>query len=282
MVKQSIVIIFLMSFSIQAQEIQGKAEYFSKRISTKKAEKVKVDSKDKMDPETEIAFQEAMKKASEKQYTLSFNKSECLYEQQEQLEKPEAPASGGISISVSFTGEGKKYINVKEKKTIIEDEIFGKEFLIIEPIVKPDWKLVDETKKIGDYNCFKAQLLIPVTKKEIKEYEEFLKKEAIKPALFKMGEPKDKVITAWYTPEIPVSFGPNNYWGLPGLILEINEEKSIILCSKVVLSNKEKSKIKIPNTGDKVTQNEFDKIQKKKMDSMKDENGNVIFQSFEE
>ena len=271
-----------MSFSIQAQEIQGKAEYFSKRISTKKAEKVKVDSKDKMDPETEIAFQEAMKKASEKQYTLSFNKSECLYEQQEQLEKPEAPASGGISISVSFSGEGKKYINVKEKKTIVEDEIFGKEFLIIEPIVKPDWKLVDETKKIGDYNCFKAQLLIPVTKKEIKEYEEFLKKEAIKPALFKMGEPKDKVITAWYTPEIPVSFGPNNYWGLPGLILEINEEKSIILCSKVVLSNKEKSKIKIPNTGDKVTQNEFDKIQKKKMDSMKDENGNVIFQSFEE
>ena len=41
-----------------------------------------------MDPETEKAFQEAMKKASEKQYELTFNKSECLYEEIEQLEKP--------------------------------------------------------------------------------------------------------------------------------------------------------------------------------------------------
>ena len=283
MLKNSIAtLVLLCSISITAQEFQGKAEYFSKRISTKKAGKIQIDSKDKMDPETEKVFQEAMKKASEKQYTLSFSKSECLYEQQEQLEKPVAPSSGGMSISVSFSGEGKKYISIKDKNTIVEDEIFGKEFLIIEPLVKPDWKLVDETKKIGDYNCFKAELLIPVTDNEKKEYEEFLKKEAIKPALFKMDEPKDKIITAWYTPEIPVSFGPNNYWGLPGLILEINEEKSIVLCSKVVLSNKEKSKIKVPNTGDKVTQKKFDDIQKKKMDSMKDKDGNVIFQSFEE
>ena len=93
-----------------------------------------------------------------------------------------------------------------------------------------------------------------------------------------MEEPKDKTIVAWYTPEIPVSFGPNNYWGLPGLILEINEDEIIILCSKVTLSNKEKSKIKVPNTGEKVTQKKFDEIEKKKTDSMKDEDGVIIFQ----
>jgi len=76
-----------------------------------------------------------------------------------------------------------------------------------------------------------------------------------------------------------LSFGPNNYWGLPGLILEINEDKTIILCSKVTLNNKEKSKIKAPNTGEKVTQKKFDAIQKKKTDSMKDEDGNIIFQT---
>ncbi|MGL2962239.1 GLPGLI family protein [Flavobacterium sp. RSB2_4_14] len=280
MIKSVLLSLFLLTgFFVNAQEFQGKAEYFSKRIQSKKVEKIDVDGKDKMDAETEKAFQDAIKKASEKQYMLTFNKVECLYEEQEQLDKPEAPTAGGISFKVSFSGEGKKYLNVKEKNSITEDEIFGKEFLIVEPLEKLDWKLGNETKKIGDYTCFKAELLVPVTDKQRKDYEEFLKKEETKPSLFKMEEPKDKTIIAWYTPEIPVSFGPNNYWGLPGLILEINEEDKIILCSKVTLSNKEKAKIKVPNTGEKVSQKKFDEIQKKKMDSMKDEDGNIIFQT---
>ena len=93
-----------------------------------------------------------------------------------------------------------------------------------------------------------------------------------------MSEPKEEIITVWYTPEIPVSQGPDEYWGLPGLILEVSEEKLIILCSKVVLSNKEKTKIKAPNTGEKVSQKKFDEIQKKKTDSMKDEDGVIMFQ----
>jgi GLPGLI family protein len=276
MIKVVVGSFLLLGFFVKAQEFQGKAEYFSKRIQ--KMQVNKAPEEKGMSPEMEKAFQEAMKSATEKQYILLFTKAECLYEEQEKLEKPEASANGGFSVSVSFPGEGKKYINLKDKKSIAEDEIFGKEFLIVEPLEKPDWKLLNETKKIGDYNCFKAELLIQVTEKQIEEYKEFLKKEETKPSLFKMEEPKDKTIVAWYTPEIPVSFGPNNYWGLPGLILEINEDEIIILCSKVTLSNKEKSKIKVPNTGDKVTQKKFDEIQKKKMDSMKNDDGVIIFQ----
>ena len=276
MIKVVVGSFLLLGFFVNAQEFQGKAEYFSKRIQ--KMQVNKAPEEQGMSPEMEKAFQEAMKSATEKQYTLLFNKSECLYEEQEKLEKPEASANGGFSISVSFSGEGKKYLNLKDKICIEEADIFGKEFLIVEPLEKPDWKLLNETKKIGEYNCFKAELLIQVTEKQKEEYKEFLKKEETKPSLFKMEEPKDKVIIAWYTPEIPVSFGPNNYWGLPGLILEINEDEIIILCSKVSLSNKEKAKIKVPNTGDKVTQKKFDEIEKKKMDSMKNEDGVIIFQ----
>lgn len=261
-----------------AQEFQGTANYYSKRLPNKKVEKLSSDLKGDFDPALKKAVLEAMKRASEKRYLLSFNKIECLYEQPEELQKPEAQPSGGLFVKVAFSGEGKKYLNLKDKNSIEEGDIFGKDFLIVEPLEKPDWKLVNETKKIGDYNCFKAQLTVQVTEKQRKDYEEFLKKEEIKPALFKMEEPKDKTIIAWYTPEIPVSFGPNNYWGLPGLILEINEEEAIILCSKVTLSNKEKSKIKAPNTGDKVTQKKFDEIQKKKTDSMKNEDGVIIFE----
>jgi len=278
MIKVVVSSFLLLGFFVKAQEFHGKAEYFSKRIIKEKVEVNKAAGENDISPEMEKAFQEAMKKASEKQYLLSFNKSECLYEEQEKLEKPEASANGGFSVSVSFSGEGKKYLNLKDKKSIAEDEIFGKEFLIVEPLEKPDWKLLNETKKIGEYNCFKAELLIQVTEKQKEEYKEFLKKEETKPSLFKMEEPQDKTIVAWYTPEIPVSFGPNNYWGLPGLILEINEDETIILCSKVTLSNKEKSKIKVPNTGEKVTQKKFDEIQKKKTDSMKNEDGVIIFE----
>jgi GLPGLI family protein len=276
MIKVVVGSFLLLGFIVNAQDFQGKAEYFSKRIQ--KMQVNKAPEEKGMSPEMEKAFQEAMKSATEKQYTLLFTKAECLYEEQEQLQKPEASAAG-IRVSVVFSGEGKKYLNLKDKNSIEEADIFGKEFLIVEPLEKPDWKLLNETKKIGDYNCFKAELLIQVTEKQKEEYKEFLKKEETKPSLFKMEEPKDKVIIAWYTPEIPVSFGPNNYWGLPGLILEINEEDSIILCSKVTLSNREKSKIKVPNTGDKVTQKKFDEIQKKKTDSMKNEDGVIIFQN---
>jgi GLPGLI family protein len=261
-----------------AQEFQGKAFYFSKSIFNDKIKLEDTGVKKDIDPAMEKAFQDALKKASEKNYLLTFNKSECIFEEEQQLEKPKSGA-GEMSISVSISSsEGKKYLNAKDKTSSIEDEIFGKEFLIVEPIEKPDWQLVDESKKIGDYTCFKAKLLVPISEKQKKDYEEFLKKEEIKPSLFKMQEPKDKIITAWYTPEIPVSFGPNNYWGLPGLILEINEPELIILCSKVVLNTKGAT-IKVPNKGQKVSQKEFDAIQKKKYDSMKNEDGVIIFQT---
>ena len=274
--KKLLVLLFVTSLSY-SQEFQGRAYYFSKTIFSADLKEENSESK-KQDPAFEKALQEALKEASEKSYLLTFNKSECIYEQEQQLEKPKA-ASGEMQISVSISSsEGRKYINAKNKTSSIEDAILGKQFIIVENIEKPDWKLVDDTKKIGDYTCFKAKLTIPVSDKQKKEYEEFLKKEEIKPSLFKMEEPKDKTITAWYTPEIPVSFGPNNYWGLPGLILEINEPELIILCSKVVLNTKGAT-IKVPNKGQKVSQKEFDAIQKKKYDSMKNEDGVIIFKT---
>jgi GLPGLI family protein len=275
MKKITIVLFCLLAvLGTSAQEFQGKAEYFSKTILKKKAG----DSEIKSDEEDvyKLEVQEAMKKASEKKYLLKFNKQECLYEEMQELEKPEL-GDGGLSFSVSFSGTGKKYLNLKDKSKIVEDEIFGKEFLIVEPLEKLNWKLVNETKKIGNYSCYKAEVVVPVTEKQKQAYKDFLKKQEKKISLFVMDEPKDRVITAWYTPEIPVSVGPINYWGLPGLILEINEENVIILCSKVTLSNKETTKIKVPNAGKIVTQAEFDKTQKAKMDSLKDKDGNIIF-----
>ncbi len=262
--------------SVFAQNFQGKAEYISKVILKKKIESTEPKSGE--DAAFSVAFSEVMKRASEKTYLLTFNKQECLYEEIQKLDKPKAPGNGML-MSVTFSGDGKKYLDTKSKSKIVEDEIFGKEFLIVDALVKPDWKLVDETKKIGDYTCYKAEIVIPVTEKQKSAYKDFLKKQENKTSLFPMQEPKDKVVTAWYTPEIPVSLGPRNYWGLPGLILEVNEGNMIVLCSKVTLSNKEVTKIKIPNTGKKVTQAEFDALEKEKTDSMKGDGEAIIIHS---
>ena len=80
--------------------------------------------------------------------------------------------------------------------------------------------------------------------------------------------PSEITVTAWYAPEIPVSQGPENYYGLPGLILEVNDGKTVILCSKVVLNSKEKVTIKPSTKGKVVTEKEYNKIVADKMEEM--------------
>jgi len=103
MIKVVVGSFLLLGFFVKAQEFQGKAEYFSKRIIKEKVEVKKAEGENDLNPEMEKAFQDAMKKATEKKYLLIFNKGECLYEEQQALEKPETPSSGMV-ISVSFSG----------------------------------------------------------------------------------------------------------------------------------------------------------------------------------
>ena len=78
------------------------------------------------------------------------------------------------------------------------------------------------------------------------------------------------IVTAWYTMEIPVGHGPDDFWGLPGLILEVSYQNTRILCTKIVMNPKEKKEIKEPNKGKVVTQEEYDKIVREKMEEMRE------------
>jgi GLPGLI family protein len=59
--------------------------------------------------------------------------------------------------------------------------------------------------------------------------------------------PKETVITAWYTQKLWVSQGPDNY--KLGLILEVNDGRTVVLCSKVILNQKLKQISKAPTKG---------------------------------
>ena len=72
----------------------------------------------------------------------------------------------------------------------------------------------------------------------------------------------ERKVIAWYTPEIPYNFGPKDYNGLPGLILELQEDNLLISASKISIKLKEKKLIKTPTQGKKVTLREYDSIVK--------------------
>ena len=78
-------------------------------------------------------------------------------------------------------------------------------------------------------------------------------------------------VTAWYTPQIPVSSGPGAYFGLPGLILEINEGRTTMLCTEIVLNPSEVLEIKRPSKGKEVNRVDYNKIVKEKTAELKEQ-----------
>lgn len=176
----------------------------------------------------------------DKEYILSFNLNESLMKVNNELERPN-------SFSFFSTDSNDKlYQNLKFKTKIIETEVLGKIFLIKDSLFKKDWTITKETKKIGKYTCILAKTI-------------------------ELSKVKDKkvvnVISAWFTTELPYSHGPKGYFGLPGLILEVSDNTTIIKCYEI--SFKDSETIKKPDKGEVVTQIKFDSIVKAKLKEIK-------------
>ena len=82
--------------------------------------------------------------------------------------------------------------------------------------------------------------------------------------------PKTVEVTAWYTPQIPVNQGPGEYWGLPGLILEVNADRTTILCNKITLNPQQKIEIQAPDKGKVISRSDYNATVKKKMEEMRE------------
>lgn len=286
-------ILSLSTFIASAQkDFQGMAVYESKTSTADFAKNF--EGNKEITPEMKTQIMERMKKMFEKTFILNFDKSASIYKEEEKLDAP--GQNGGGRMMASFMGGGGTYYkNVKEKQYTVDKEVFGKEFLIKDSLPNLKWVLTDETKKIGDYTCFKATAVKEASKSDFRNYrrKDEKKKEVAKPEEVKKNEvastekkdekktnffdeidlPKEITVTAWYCPEIPVNQGPDEYWGLPGLIMEVNDGKTVIMCSKLVMNVKDKMEIKAPTGGDKVTQKEFDDIMIKKMKEMSEMGG---------
>jgi GLPGLI family protein len=126
------------------------------------------------------------------------------------------------------------YFDFKNAKSVLKS---NDGILVQNDITNFEWKLLKETKEIDGIKCFKA-----ITNKKIINYKK---------------EEKTVEIIAWYAPSIPISSGPKEYHGLPGLILEIQENKYSIIANNVKFVNK-KININYPN-GRSITIEEYNK-----------------------
>ncbi|MCK0156012.1 GLPGLI family protein [Cellulophaga sp. F20128] len=256
------------SYTARAQDFQGKAMY-----DLKITDIPGFDGNDISEPDRTNIINR-MKRGMEKSFSLTFDRTASLYQQiEKQLiapPPPPPPSAGGskwtvVGVSKSavvgspiFSGAGydtgQLYINSTDKEYVKEASISNKLFLIKDELKQPDWKMEGETKKIGKYICYKATLTTPINNASNAAHKDNNLPET----------PTEKTITAWYTLDIAVGHGPGDYWGLPGLILEVELEGRKLVCSEIILNPAEKIEIKAPEKGKVINQKDFDNILAKK------------------
>lgn len=269
--------------SFAQDSFQGQAIYMSKTT-------VDMDSfggRD-MSPERKKAITERMKSMLEKTFILDFNKTESTYKEDEALESP----GGGRGFRFGgMTSAGTVYKNVKDNQLLQDQEFFGKQFLIKDSLTTFEWKMSGESKQIGQYTCFKATATKKVDaadwtnmrrrggrdgrqyndKKDTAETkQDSTKVKGDKDPFENIEIPEEVEVTAWYTMSIPVNSGPGEYWGLPGLILEVNSGRTTILCTKIVLNPADKDEIRKPTKGKEISQEDYQATVKKKMEEMRE------------
>lgn len=260
-IKILLVAVFAIS-NTYGQDFQGVATYKTHRNID-----IKMDST-KMTSDMQKQMQEMMKRQFQKTYNLSFNKEASIYKEEESLATPQVGNSSGMQIMVVGSGGGSDvlYKNTKENRFTDQKDTMGKLFLVKDEMEKIDWKLENENKFIGEYQCFKATYTKMVPKPmEMSSFsvnEEKDNKEVLKPEMI------ERTVTAWYTPQVSVNSGPAMYQGLPGLILEIHDGKLSIVCSKIVLNPEKELNIEEPTKGKEINQAEYDEIMEKKNKEM--------------
>lgn len=132
--------------------------------------------------------------------TLSYQKREA-----EAKKHPITRASGGgvmavgspmAIVSADPMQDAKYYRFPAEKKLALIQYLMMSRYIVQNDAPVMDWKIGNEVKQVGGYNCQKAT-----------------------------GELAGRTYTAWFTLDLPFAGGPWKLGGLPGLILSAYDEK---------------------------------------------------------
>jgi GLPGLI family protein len=230
--------------NIYSQRIEGKIIY---KLSVKKniINKDTIAKKDK-NYSAMLNFINQSLRSNKFTFQLLFNENESSFSK-EDIMLNDSDKSYKIA-SALVKAEHIYYVDKVKNIRLINKHVYGKLYLVENEFDNLNWTLNNERKKIGNYNCFKATTFIVINNSK--------------------GEYNKKII-AWYAPELALNFGPKGYGGLPGMILELTEDKYLYSLDKIVLNPKKKVRIKLPKKGTLITQKKLDEIGEEKLNKKK-------------
>ena len=187
-------------------------------------------------------------------YLLNLTPTESEFNYIEKIENNQ-PSEGRLKIRMAVSGNGTLYKNLNEKISLRSQDFAHKKYIIADTLQNINWKISRESKEILGYEVRKAEAQIDSANTAI----------------------------AWYAPKLSYKNGPDNYDGLPGLILEIvvsdnsddEKRKSIYKAISIKVDNNP-SPIDRPKKGETVTQKQFDAIIKKQQEKYKDMQGGGV------
>jgi GLPGLI family protein len=207
-------------------------------------------------------------------FELIFNESVSLFRSVVDEEAPDpfanAGGGGGGGMRMNFRmPSANTYTDLAKQMQYEGREFFEKEFLIVDSLKQYKWKLSEETKTIAKQLCKKATTMITAPQ--------------VMRMRVSMGgggnntdttantprAPKETELVVWYAENIPVSFGPDSYSGLPGVIMEIDQDNGANVTTAVEVSAKyPKKELIAPTKGEKMNRVQFQENMQKLMQEM--------------
>lgn len=152
-------------------------------------------------------------------YTLKYNKNYSFFSRDKII--PLYPLEAKLASIWTSSNKDCYQYNGIIKKSYTNSEISNTMYIVSYEEKTNEWVLDSSVKIIDGFTCYRAT------------------KKIFYPRTGVTGEN-----IAWYTPEIPVPYGPAGYGGLPGLILQLQLGKKVIyLAQKIELNPKKKIKI---------------------------------------
>ena len=168
---------------------------------------------------------------------LSFDGSTALTQNAPALELSEPESRHVVQRPETLTW-------VSGGERLEQTEFLGRTFLVRDASLRLEWRLTGEAAEFLGYPCQKAVAT------------------------------RDSVtVEAWFTPQIPVSVGPEAYGGLPGLILVLTDGQRSFVAQEVALGPLPDGALAPPERGRAVTREEYGRIVREKMDELDAESG---------
>lgn len=191
-------------------------------------------------------IREELKEGIITEYKLKTDGKISIYKLQEKINNSQT-VSGTLINQIMEADKLPIYKLLEEKLFLKEYEFNQKKYLVRDSLKSFNWNISKETEEIEGYQTFKSE-----------------------------GTISDSIkVIAWYSPRVPYKDGPDEFWGLPGMILKIQYEAGNNLhtiTAKNITVKENKLIIKLPKNKDFFTLEEYESIIKSFFEKRKEMN----------